>query len=84
MDSEIGAANGDRTCNPLRLREELMRERMQPRPSIEAPSEAVTAAVERGGGSALLTETLLPRLAGEREGRTVTRKFLRTFSLSIF
>ncbi|CAN0431619.1 unnamed protein product, partial [Ectocarpus sp. 12 AP-2014] len=59
-----GAANGDRTCNPLRLREELMRERMQPRPSIEEPSEAVKAAVERGGGSALLSETLLPRLAG--------------------
>eukprot|EP00752_Nemacystus_decipiens_P014235 g12662.t1 len=50
-----GTANGDRATNPLRLREELMRQRSQLKGS---PVEAA------GGGSALITETLLPRLAG--------------------
>lgn len=57
-----GTANGERARNPLRLREELLRQRLRPQGSSWSPAEAATAA---GAGSKLIVETLLPGLAGE-------------------
>ena len=73
---DSGTANLERGCNPLRLREELLRERMRPQGSSRDLSGGAGGAgwgagtAGWGGGTAatgskLIVETLLPRLAGE-------------------
>ena len=73
------SANRDRKCNPLRLREELLRKRSrkerdssrfrdkkQNGSASSGGFGAGSGAPETGEGSKLIVGTLLPRLAGER------------------
>lgn len=72
------SANRDRSCNPLRLREELLRKRSRrerdasrfrdKRNGGGSRSDGSGSGVGEtaGGSSKLIVETLLPRLAGER------------------